>query len=59
MSEPSKPETAPAIVVTAPSAEELLMRTAQKLAADPRTQALAGFVGVAALGSAPKGTTLQ
>jgi hypothetical protein len=47
------------VVVTAPTAEELLVRTAQKLAADPRTQLLAGLVGVAAIGGAPKGTTLQ
>ena len=36
-----------------------LIREAQRMTADPRTAALAGFVGVAALGGAPKGTTLQ
>jgi hypothetical protein len=50
-------EAEPGVVVSAPTGEELLTRTAQKLAADPRTQHLAGFVGVAALGGAPKGTS--
>jgi hypothetical protein len=38
------------------NAEGLLVREAQRLASDPRS---AGFVGVAAIGGAPKGTTVQ
>jgi hypothetical protein len=60
MTDDRKPSDAePVITVTAPTAEELLVLTAQRLAADPRTQHLAGFVGVAAIGGPPRGTTLQ
>jgi hypothetical protein len=42
-----------------PILESPLDREAQRLALDPNARHLAGFVGVAAIGGPPKGTTLQ
>jgi hypothetical protein len=48
-------EAKPAAISASPGAEELLVREAQRLAIHARH--LAGFVGIAAIGAAPKGTT--
>ena len=47
-------EAGPAVLSASPGTEELLVREAQRLASDPRT---AGFVGIAAIATAPNATT--